>query len=607
MVSPHKYNGPAIVVTTRISLTGVNSSSFSSPTMTAASSSSVLNTSIVETSNDDAGSTQPSPAQRMISACIGSLLTSLLATPLDVVKTRLQSQTVVATPTCAVPFTYTNNASAYEKLCTCCREVFFAPEHPHNAAVGNSTTAVIRQNIVNALANSGITQSTRSSNKAATSKSPSSPSYFRQSTQAPLPHSHHHNHNHNHTRTGSRVTAGCGPSIIQQHQEGTVIGMKATKAQQLRLEQLAANCIGNNHAHNAAHERYFHGTWDGVKKIVRYEGATSLWRGLSPTVAMSIPATVIYFVGYDYLKVLLSDKARALSPENHSGIFGGVSNTTVAFAYEYMDTLTPLLAGGFARTVAATVISPLELFRTRMQSVHTATKGNSGLFRGVSQGIVAMVRAEGVLSLWRGLGPTLWRDVPFSAIYWMGYENIKKQTIAWDLSRHPQKPVLNEFEIAFTSGALSGMIAATLTTPFDVAKTRRQVDLNQPVHTQMSKLMQAIVQEEGYRGLWRGLTARVAKVAPSCAIMISSYEIGKKALSEHWWGLGSTSSPSSSSGTGSSASGGSSSSSSGGNGRVLGAGGDDRMVLLGAGGDDRMVLLRAAATTAGVSAASSTV
>lgn len=49
-----------------------------------------------------------------------------------------------------------------------------------------------------------------------------------------------------------------------------------------------------------------------------------------------------------------------------------------------------------------------------MQSVHTDTKGNTGLFRGVAQGIVTMVRSEGVISLWRGLAPTLWRDVPFS-------------------------------------------------------------------------------------------------------------------------------------------------------------------------------------------------
>ena len=94
-----------------------------------------------------------------------------------------------------------------------------------------------------------------------------------------------------------------------------------------------------------------------------------------------------------------------------------------------------------------------------MQSVHTDTKGNAGLFRGVSQGIVAMVRSEGVLSLWRGLAPTLWRDVPFSAIYWMGYENIKKRLVAWDSVR--QDPVLNEFEVAFASGAISGMVSAS--------------------------------------------------------------------------------------------------------------------------------------------------
>ncbi|KAF9094476.1 hypothetical protein BGX23_002074 [Mortierella sp. AD031] len=514
-------------------------------------------TSSPEVTQDDAP-LQPSPAQRMISACAGSLLTSLLVTPLDVVKTRLQSQTVVATPTCAAPFTYTSNASAYEKLCTCCREVFFAPSSSPALSAGS---AGVRQNLA------GVLTGGLSANN------------------------HNHSHDHPHRRHTRGTTAGCGPSILQQHQEGTVVGMKASRIQQQRLEQLAANCVENNHATKAAQERYFHGTWDGVKKIVRYEGASSLWRGLSPTVAMSIPATVIYFVGYDYLKEVLSDKAAALSPEL---VFGQT------FIYDYRESLAPLVAGGFARTVAATVISPLELFRTRMQSVHTDTKGNSGLFRGVSQGIVAMVRTEGTLSLWRGLAPTLWRDVPFSAIYWVGYENIKKRIVAWD--RQKAHPVLNEFEVAFASGALSGMIAATLTTPFDVAKTRRQVDLLQPVHTKMFSLMRAIVAEEGYRGLWRGLTARVAKVAPSCAIMISSYEIGKKALSEHWWGLGSSSSsegPSSSSSSGAS---GAASGAAGGSGSGTGAGGgvEDQVILM---RDRTVVLTRLAATTAASSTA----
>ncbi|RUS24148.1 hypothetical protein BC938DRAFT_474033 [Jimgerdemannia flammicorona] len=46
-------------------------------------------------------------------------------------------------------------------------------------------------------------------------------------------------------------------------------------------------------------------------------------------------------------------------------------------------------------------------------------------------------------------------------------------------------------------------------------------------NVQMAKLMRQIVREEGYQGLFRGLVPRVAKVAPACAIMISSYEVGK--------------------------------------------------------------------------------
>jgi Mitochondrial carrier protein len=40
-------------------------------------------------------------------------------------------------------------------------------------------------------------------------------------------------------------------------------------------------------------------------------------------------------------------------------------------------------------------------------------------------------------------------------------------------------------------------------------------------------LLLKLCREEGPRGMFRGLSARVAKVAPACAIMISSYEGGK--------------------------------------------------------------------------------
>ncbi|CAG8510422.1 7602_t:CDS:10, partial [Scutellospora calospora] len=189
------------------------------------------------------------------------------------------------------------------------------------------------------------------------------------------------------------------------------------------------------------------GFLDGINKIVRYEGITSLWRGLSPGLVMSIPLTVVYFVGYDSIRDSLWKHWKG----------------------KYSELYSPLLAGTLARTISVSIISPIELLRTRMQG----PEGVNGL-KDVMNGVQRMVRINGISSLWRGLEPTLWRDVPFSAIYWTGYESIKR-----NFSNHLRNKSIdgniNNFAVAFTSGATSGMIAATLTTPFDVAKTRRQV------------------------------------------------------------------------------------------------------------------------------------
>lgn len=58
---------------------------------------------------------------------------------------------------------------------------------------------------------------------------------------------------------------------------------------------------------------------------------------------------------------------------------------------------------------AVTVISPLELIRTKMQSRQLS-------YRELSVCIQSAVAQDGWLSLWRGWGPTVLRDVPFSGM-----------------------------------------------------------------------------------------------------------------------------------------------------------------------------------------------
>ncbi|KAI8636066.1 mitochondrial carrier domain-containing protein [Parasitella parasitica] len=256
-------------------------------------------------------------------------------------------------------------------------------------------------------------------------------------------------------------------------------------------------------ATNSVNSPVFKGTFDGLYKIFKYEGATALWKGLSPALLMSVPANVVYFVGYDYLRESIQPFTSFNSTNDYS----------------------PLVAGAIARTIAVTMISPIELFRTRLQ----ATSGVHD-FSHVLNGVKKMVIQDGSKALWRGLPPTLWRDVPFSAIYWMGYEECKR-------SIEQSHCGMSELQIAFVAGALSGMLSAAVTTPFDVAKTRRQVDAGKErpslTDPRVPAILKQIYQQNGIKGLFRGITPRVAKIGPSCAIMISSYEMGKIFFSKH--------------------------------------------------------------------------
>jgi solute carrier family 25 protein 39/40 len=142
--------------------------------------------------------------------------------------------------------------------------------------------------------------------------------------------------------------------------------------------------------------------------------------------------------------------------------------------------------------------------------------------------MVQLVREKGISMLWRGLGPTLWRDVPFSGLYWAGFENIKAHLNSQDSIL----PFLNPIAVSFISGATSGTISALLTQPFDVLKTRRQVFTPskgcapEAISHRASTLPLAlhVIRSEGWRALFAGVVPRCAKVAPACGLMITCYE-----------------------------------------------------------------------------------
>ena len=210
-------------------------------------------------------------------------------------------------------------------------------------------------------------------------------------------------------------------------------------------------------------------------------------------------------------------------------MIGVPSSTCYMVAYDHLlhsvfplfvapSASTPLFAGIMARTFITTVASPLELIRTNLQSTPSSTSQPNTL-RSVLSSITSLVRTQGPTSLWKGLGATLWRDVPFSGLYWANYEGLK----SWFNRNGHEGP-----SVAFASGAMSGIIAALFTSPFDVLKTRRQaLIMSTPSHTSTTiPLLRHMVRTEGYPSLYAGIGPRMAKIAPACGLMIACYEVG---------------------------------------------------------------------------------
>ncbi|TCD71471.1 hypothetical protein EIP91_008851 [Steccherinum ochraceum] len=234
------------------------------------------------------------------------------------------------------------------------------------------------------------------------------------------------------------------------------------------------------------------GFFDAFKHVWKAEGLSGLWKGAGTTLIIGVPSATCYMMTYDHLlRVVLPP----LMPS---------------------QTLVPLTAGILARTMITSVASPLELIRTNLQSTPLSPDTPHTL-RSVLTSVSGMARAQGVRYLWRGLGPTLWRDVPFSGLYWAGYEACKSA-----FKRRGQEGA----SVAFVSGAVSGTTAALLTSPFDVLKTRRQalVMSHAGKSTATWPLVAEILRTEGISALYAGILPRIVKIAPACGIMIACFE-----------------------------------------------------------------------------------
>lgn len=183
------------------------------------------------------------------------------------------------------------------------------------------------------------------------------------------------------------------------------------------------------------------------------------------------------------------------------------------------------MQSGTAAVCATVIVNPFDVMKTRLQL--QAVAGTSGVRyseSGLFAGLWAVGRAEGLRGLQRGLAAASLLQFSNVACRFGFYDLFKRHLI------EPGEPANVAHLKSMAAGAGSGLIAAVVSNPFFLLKTRFQAVDNPSARGSLADAVYTILRDEGARGFFKGLPAFSARVVVASSVQLSSYDSIKAML-----------------------------------------------------------------------------
>jgi len=232
------------------------------------------------------------------------------------------------------------------------------------------------------------------------------------------------------------------------------------------------------------------GVWQAASKIAREEGIRAFWKGNGTNIIRIFPYSAAQLASNDQYKRVMANSDGELTVPRR------------------------LAAGACAGMTATALTHPLDTVRLRL------ALPNCG-YTGMGNAFTTMVRAEGVVSLYKGLIPTLVGIAPYAALNFASYDMLKRYM--YDNGAIKQNAVAN-----LGLGGAAGTLAATVCYPLDTI--RRRMQMKGQVYRNQADAFVTIFRTEGVTGFYRGWAANTIKVVPQNAIRFVAYEALKSVL-----------------------------------------------------------------------------
>eukprot|EP01086_Lenisia_limosa_P012371 TRINITY_DN40677_c0_g1_i1.p1 TRINITY_DN40677_c0_g1~~TRINITY_DN40677_c0_g1_i1.p1 ORF type:complete len:321 (+),score=54.95 TRINITY_DN40677_c0_g1_i1:221-1183(+) len=231
-----------------------------------------------------------------------------------------------------------------------------------------------------------------------------------------------------------------------------------------------------------------------TKEIFRTDGVLGFFKGNGANMLRIAPYSATQFATYEVSKRILL---------GHSG-------------RTQLKPVERLLAGSLAGVACAAVTYPLDLIRTQMAVSTQST---------IADTVRSIIKADGLLGLYKGLVPTLVGVAPYVGINFATYETLK--------ANFGENQELTGGQ-RLLCGSIAGALSQTVTYPLELVRRLFQVRTipGSPVmqSTTIMATLKEIVATNGVAGLYRGLLPNYLKVVPAMAVSFFAYDTLKSGL-----------------------------------------------------------------------------
>ncbi|KAF2234659.1 mitochondrial carrier [Viridothelium virens] len=215
---------------------------------------------------------------------------------------------------------------------------------------------------------------------------------------------------------------------------------------------------------------YTNAATNTVNRGVLFRG---LYQGVGSVIIATLPSSGAFFTTYEASKSFLATHNPKLSYNDGAPLLP--------------QPLIHAAASSIAELVSCAILTPAEVIKQNAQMVNRKT--DKGLRGSATMQTLARFKSS-PLSLWRGYTALAGRNLPFTALQFPLFEQLKKMLTArrqrtrqqrhssrssvsgGERKREGSLSVIEHGVITATSAGLAGSVSAWVTTPVDVVKTR---------------------------------------------------------------------------------------------------------------------------------------